>query len=379
MSAETPPDVSYLFYWDDDVIPMTGHMTLGNHLDNDLMVPGEDVNDYHVRIELSDRGPVAIPLGQATLNVNGVERGSPVQLMIGDVVGIGQATLQVGVEVEHMPQADRWALVADEGSLRFEVSGEMSIGRTEASDIVLRSEHISRHHARLVEKHLVVWLQDLNSANGTKINGLPLVGGVRLYHGDQVSFDKIGFQLIGSGAELTPVQRHAEPLRGTSQPAPQSAPVDTTEFMSVSQTQEMPLTIPAIVETGAFLLGVSDPVYSSVFRLGLGRSVMGRGGHCQIQINDNTVSNEHAEISIRPEGVTITNLMSTNGTKVNGQQVTSARLHDGDVVRLGRISLVYKDVPPDAVEDHPLYGRLKRGILAGIVTIAVILVLLLMT
>ena len=93
-------DISYLLYWDDDTIPINGNMTFGNHLDNDIVVPGEDVADFHARVDLSERGPVVIPLGDATVSVNGQERASPVQLIIGDTVGIGQEMLQVGIEVD---------------------------------------------------------------------------------------------------------------------------------------------------------------------------------------------------------------------------------------------------------------------------------------
>ena len=103
-------DISYLLYWDDDSIPIDGNMTLGNHLDNDIVVPGEDVSDYHARIDLSDRGPVVIPLGNATVSVNGHEAAAPVRLMIGDVLGIGQATMQIGIEQEGVVEAESWTL-----------------------------------------------------------------------------------------------------------------------------------------------------------------------------------------------------------------------------------------------------------------------------
>ena len=92
-------DLAYLLYWDDDAIPIDGSMTLGNHLDNDIIVPGEDVNDFHARLDISDRGPVVIPLGSSTISVNGQEYIKPVQIMLGDVLGSGQATMQIGIEI----------------------------------------------------------------------------------------------------------------------------------------------------------------------------------------------------------------------------------------------------------------------------------------
>jgi pSer/pThr/pTyr-binding forkhead associated (FHA) protein len=369
-------DISFLLYWDDDAIPVDGNMTMGNHLDNDIVVPGEDVTDFHARIDLSDRGPVVIPLGTSTLSVNGHERAAPVQLVIGDVIGIGQATMQIGIEVEAHSgaEADSWVLHADAGEGDFAISGEVSVGRAEGADISLHNEHISRFHARLLERHQHVWVQDLNSANGTRVNDTAIAGGVRLFHGDYVSFDKIRFQLIGTGGELTPVQTFIDPLRGTTSRAPRNR-LDTTEFTAVEEAIRNPMDIPTLSETGAFLLGISESVDGSVYRVCVGESLVGRGDHCNIVIDDATVSHEHAQFKVRPEGVTVTNLMSTNGTKVNGVDVTSAKLGDGDVVRLGRVSLVFKDIPASSVDQHPLFRRLPFWIFGGTAVVVFMLLL----
>ena len=50
-------DLTYLFYIDDDVVPLQGNLTLGNHLDNDIVIAGEDVADFHVRVSVSGRDP----------------------------------------------------------------------------------------------------------------------------------------------------------------------------------------------------------------------------------------------------------------------------------------------------------------------------------
>ena len=120
---------------------------------------------------------------------------------------------------------------------------------------------------------------------------------------------------------------------------------ETTEIMAVDVTSKPPLVIPESSETGAFLLGVSDPVAGLTFRTTIGRNTIGRSEDCDIVLRDSTVSIRHAEIIARAEGCTVTNLMATNGTKVNGQQVQSAQLKDGDMIRIGQISLVFRDIP----------------------------------
>ena len=369
-------DISYLLYWDDDSIPIDGNMTFGNHLDNDIVVPGEDVADFHARVDLSDRGPVFIPLGTSTISVNGREHALPVQVIIGDVIGIGQATMQIGYEIEARAEgaAESWGLYPDEGDVSFLISGEVSVGRADTADISIPKEHVSRAHARLVERDNFVWLQDLHSANGTRINNTLLQGGARLYHGDYVSFDSERFQLIGKGGDLTPVETFIDPLRGTSN-RPPSKQLDTTEFTAIEERVVKDPQMPELSETGAFLLGISESVDGSIFRVGLGESLIGRSGHCQIVIDDTSISHEHAQINIKPEGVSLTNLMSTNGTKVNGADITSAQLKDGDVVRLGRVSMVYKDIPPAHVDRHPMFRRASLWMISAAAAVAFLLVL----
>jgi pSer/pThr/pTyr-binding forkhead associated (FHA) protein len=74
------------------------------------------------------------------------------------------------------------------------------------------------------------------------------------------------------------------------------------------------------------------------FSLGGGRAlVVGRGAQCQITIDDDTVSSNHARLQIDTQGqrVSITDLDSSNGTFLNGKRITSGRAQVGDVLRFG--------------------------------------------
>ncbi|MEM7080122.1 MAG: FHA domain-containing protein [Pseudomonadota bacterium] len=368
-------DLTYLLYLDDDTLPLAHAMTLGNHLDNDLVVAGEDVSDFHIRFEVSERGPVAIPLASATVNVNGVETANPVQLIVGDTLSVGSQTMQIGFEVETAASVPvtGWLLVAADGT-EYPLQGHVTLGRASSADIVVADEHVSRHHAKLVERDQYIWAQDLGSANGTRVNNQAIVGGVRLFHGDFLSLDRVAYQLVASGAELTPINRVDEPLRGTERSFDFN-PAETTEFVTLDAVEETLSNDLEIAETGAFLLGVSPAVDGAVFRVGLGGSKIGRGAQCDIVISDSTVSAEHATITVRPEGITLTNLHATNGTKVNGEEIVSTEIQDGDVIRLGRVSLVFKDIPPAAVDQHPMLRRLRLWMLVGTVAAAILLAL----
>jgi hypothetical protein len=70
-------------------------------------------------------------------------------------------------------------------------------------------------------------------------------------------------------------------------------------------------------------------------------TVVGRDAASGVRLDgDEFASAQHARLDPRPEGVWIEDLGSTNGTFVNGGQVTGKRLlHPGDVVRVGETEL----------------------------------------
>lgn len=73
------------------------------------------------------------------------------------------------------------------------------------------------------------------------------------------------------------------------------------------------------------------------------RVTIGRHGGCTITIRDTNVSREHAQLRRRPNGWTIRDLGSTNGTKLNGVRVDGEQmLANGDVIMLGAIKVTFE-------------------------------------
>ena len=72
---------------------------------------------------------------------------------------------------------------------------------------------------------------------------------------------------------------------------------------------------------------------------------VGRGFSADLRLEDQSVSRRHAVlVDGRDDGVRILDDRSANGTFVNGRCVTDVVLHDRDVIRLGRVTLLYRDV-----------------------------------
>jgi hypothetical protein len=72
---------------------------------------------------------------------------------------------------------------------------------------------------------------------------------------------------------------------------------------------------------------------------------IGREDENDIQLNDDRVSRFHAKIQDDGGQVILTDLDSTNGTRVNGHAVQVKVLQSGDLVTIGRCVLLFGDLP----------------------------------
>ncbi|HEX4362889.1 MAG TPA: FhaA domain-containing protein [Pseudonocardia sp.] len=78
------------------------------------------------------------------------------------------------------------------------------------------------------------------------------------------------------------------------------------------------------------------------FDLHGGTTVIGRGQESDFRLPDTGVSRRHLEINWDGHTATLSDLGSTNGTTVNGNPVQTWQLSDGDVIRIGHSTLVYR-------------------------------------
>jgi len=86
----------------------------------------------------------------------------------------------------------------NEGFVELNPPG-LSIGRELDNDIIIESEAASRYHCKISYKDGNWYLKDLNSTNGTKLNGLKITDEVKLNEGDVIS---IGYQKLTFGEKL---------------------------------------------------------------------------------------------------------------------------------------------------------------------------------
>lgn len=183
---------------------------------------------------------------------------------------------------------------------RFPIATETVIGRDHA-DINVDDPQVSRRHAALRPIEGGLEIEDLGSANGTKVNGTTIAGSRRLRQGDVVEVGRI--RLI---AEVTEPRRQDTLLPGVRRDA-------------------------LLVVKDGPLVGRQFPVSAEVL---IGRE------QADVVLDDVQVSRRHALVRPVRGGLEIEDLRSANGTRVNGERVeTTRRLQDGDQIRIGRINL----------------------------------------
>ncbi|MCG6887765.1 MAG: FHA domain-containing protein [Proteobacteria bacterium] len=78
------------------------------------------------------------------------------------------------------------------------------------------------------------------------------------------------------------------------------------------------------------------------FPLNKERTTIGRKPHNDIQLDDPTVSGQHAVV-LMLQNAYVEDLNSTNGVILNGKKVTRRQLNHGDVIRIGRHEMKYVD------------------------------------
>ena len=139
-----------------------------------------------------------------------------------------------------------------------------------------------------------------------------------------------------------------------SQPAQQQQPTLDEKSPALKKTILEPVNDPAQpaktevlspqTELRAWLINLSDESTGQRYRLRDGM-VIGRDPGCDIVLLDTAVSSRHARITQTADSFVLTDLKSTNGTRVydvqagNWQKISQTTLREGTKIKMGRIEL----------------------------------------
>ncbi|NCI78231.1 FHA domain-containing protein [Acinetobacter kanungonis] len=116
------------------------------------------------------------------------------------------------------------AITGEYAGQEISIDRDMLVGRHQEADVLLQSAEVSRKHAALLLKEQALWVQDLNSSNGTFVNDLRIETESPLQEGDIVQFASFKFSVLAPAQSADA----AEAETVVEQPAEAVAPSETT-------------------------------------------------------------------------------------------------------------------------------------------------------
>jgi pSer/pThr/pTyr-binding forkhead associated (FHA) protein len=274
---------------------------------------------------------------------------------------------------------------------------EMTVGRLEGNTIRLTERNVSRKHARLSRQNGALFIEDLSSFNGVRVNGAKIASPTPLREGDEVQIGDYKLVLRGDHPPVTdrptmpslpavttttaplatvggPVAiptRASVAAMAAQQPASQMAaqaavaqPRSRTKTSppkpmtavpevegAVAEAVEGQPTIPlrALTERpagsqpavgpAARLVVLTTDLAGMEIALDKASLVIGRTEENDVLLNHRSISRHHAKIVRDGDHYTIVDLQSANGIRVNGEDYERIELNAGDVVELGHVKI----------------------------------------
>jgi pSer/pThr/pTyr-binding forkhead associated (FHA) protein len=205
------------------------------------------------------------------------------------------------------------------------------IGRDDACEVVVRGSSVSRRHASIAPVVGGFMLRD-ESANGTLVNGVRVVGTYLLGHGDVVCIQDEELRVELDASAPRPVVREE-----------QATMLDLAQI-TLGATEQRAREVAKRVPTASLEI-VRGRFAGACFQVERAVCSMGRGEENDIRIRDDTVSLTHATLLRKRGAWFVVDLRSMNGTYVDGSRVSGEReLHPGARLRLGGVELAFRAI-----------------------------------
>jgi hypothetical protein len=150
----------------------------------------------------------------------------------------------------------------------------------------------------------------------------------------------IGFALFSKKPQPEP-QPMPMPM-----PMPAAAPPPQIQAAPAQANKTMAINISSGdgVPVVGWLVPINGPQQFQTFKLFAGVTKVGNTHGAHIVINDGFMSGEHAHIAMSPNGFTLIDNGSTNGTFVNERRVQRHELIDNDVIKFGKTDCKFKTI-----------------------------------
>jgi len=193
----------------------------------------------------------------------------------------------------------------------------LTIGRDESCDITLDTPQASRRHARIYVDDSGCWIEDLGSTNGTFVKGRRIAGPILLSSGEKVIIADHEMQVLAGERTALGQAGHL-------------APVQPTDL------QEVPL--------------------------GPRGLTIGRDPSNDLVLDDPNISRFHAVINRAGDDVVLRDLSSRNGTRIDGEVVSTASLSPGAQIAIGGYRLTFTGTSLIPRDDRGALRLVTRGV-----------------
>ncbi len=256
--------------------------------------------------------------------------------------------------------------------------GELTVGRAMVNDIILPEATVSRNHAVFIVEGETLVLRDLDSLHGTFCNHEKVTKDTILTHGD----------IIDIGNTRLTVEK--EQSRKTEESAVDFAEDEETRLYNAEELQELlsqhaddgKKSEEAVAAgtgasknedrfDGTVVLAKGSEFHKDMksteilyrlvsalpgddmnfIDLGSGETVIERSLLQELGLPSSSVSRRHALIDCNRSGVFVEDLNSSNGTTVNGENLSERKkLSPGDQVCFGDEAFILKNVPQQSAQ-----------------------------
>jgi|GEM_PF-1674751 len=206
------------------IVPLVrDQITVGRQDGNTIRLTERNVSRQHARLVKSESGYRIEDLESYNgVTINGSRIAKAHELKDGDRVGIGDYVIALKAEadlavetppVPARPSAPAGAVSTPPARLvmvsapapgaEFSIAKALvRIGRLEELDLCISHRSISREHARVTQKDGTFEIEDLQSANGVRVNGSSVKRSA-LRSGDVVELGQVRFRFVGLGEAYT--------------------------------------------------------------------------------------------------------------------------------------------------------------------------------
>ena len=228
--------------------------TIGSGKTNSLMIEDSSIEQIHAEIiNSSNQLSIIAKSPKSIAKVNNKEIKGTTSLKANDVITLGTVELEL-IDSQSLIQkknqatkpAPIWSLYSSASWLEknnFIINKKTVIGRDSSSDICLALDYLSRQHVCLEPQNGRLFIEDLNSSNGTFVNGNK-VQKAELKPGDKIKLDVVTFEVKGPAEKAnndphkTIIRTAATPTKTTSADKKQT---NTSSSPSPQKKQKSPV------------------------------------------------------------------------------------------------------------------------------------------